>query len=211
MPKLSQQPKLPNQSNKEPFVESPDIENLLIFLNLLFFPTCQVRVVWFYVSHFSSFFSFSFSSSSSSSFSCDHVSSVWRAGPQPRLCEFSVACRTSTAILWVQCGVPDLNRDPVSSVRRAGPQPRLCELCGVPDLNRECVSSVWRAGPRPRLCEFSVACRTSTAILWVQCVRRYGGRYVRRYVRKSVKRYVRKNVKWSVRRYVRKNAKRYVR
>ena len=27
----------------------------------------------------------------------DPVSSVWRAGPQPRSCEFSVACRTSTA------------------------------------------------------------------------------------------------------------------
>ena len=27
------------------------------------------------------------------------VSSVWRAGPQPRSCEFSVACRTSTTIL----------------------------------------------------------------------------------------------------------------
>ena len=49
---------------------------------------------------------------------------VWRAGPQPRSCEFSVACRTSTAILCSQCGVPDLNRDHVSSVWRAGPQPR---------------------------------------------------------------------------------------
>ena len=27
----------------------------------------------------------------------DHVSSVWRAGPQPRSCEFRVARRTSTA------------------------------------------------------------------------------------------------------------------
>ena len=73
----------------------------------------------------------------------DLVSSVWRAGPQPRSCEFSVACRTPTASPWVQCGVPDPNREPVSSV--------------------------WRAGPQPRSREFSVACRTSTAILWVQC------------------------------------------
>ena len=29
----------------------------------------------------------------------DPLSSVWRAGPQPRSYEFSVACRTSTAIL----------------------------------------------------------------------------------------------------------------
>ena len=57
--------------------------------------------------------------------------------------------RISTTILWVQCGMPDLNRDPVSSV----------------DPNRELVSSVWRAGPQRRSCEFSVACRTPTAIL----------------------------------------------
>ena len=49
-----------------------------------------------------------------------------------------MACRTSTAILRVQCGVPDLNRDPASSV--------------------------WRAGPQPRSCEFSVACRTSSIV-----------------------------------------------
>ena len=90
------------------------------------------------------------------------VSSVWRAGPQPRSCEFSVACRTPTAILRVQCGVPDPNCDPASSVWRAGPQLRSCEFsvacrtptasswvqCGVPDPNRDPVSSVWRAGPQ---------------------------------------------------------------
>ena len=88
--------------------------------------------------------------------------SVWRAGPQPRAREFSVACRTPTAILRVQCGVPDPNRDLVSSVWRAGPQLRSCEFsvacrtptaimrvqCGVPDPNRDPVSSVWRAGPQ---------------------------------------------------------------
>ena len=68
----------------------------------------------------------------------DPASSVWRAGPQPRSCEFSVACRTPTVISWVQCCVPDLNCDPASSV--------------------------WRAGPQLRSCEFSVACRTSTVM-----------------------------------------------
>ena len=53
----------------------------------------------------------------------DPVRSVLRAGPQPRSCEISVACRTSTAILRDQCCMPDLNRDPVRSVLRAGPQP----------------------------------------------------------------------------------------
>ena len=110
-----------------------------------FFPTCQVRVVRFYVSLFSSssssssFSSFS-SASSSVSLSCrESVCSVWHVGPQLRSCEFSVACRTPTAILRVQCGMPDPNRDPASSV--------------------------WRPGPQPRSCEFSVAARTPTAIL----------------------------------------------
>ena len=123
-----------------------------------FFPTCQVRVVRFYVS----LFSFSFSSflllppppvvlllvgsqlrscecrtpTASSWVQCgvpdpnrDPASSVWRPGPQPRSCEFSVAARTPTAILWVQCGGPDPNRDPVSSVWRAGPQVLCQKIC----------------------------------------------------------------------------------
>ena len=155
------------------------------------------------------------------------VSSVWRAGPQPRACEFSVACRTPTAIPWVQCGVPDPNRDPVSSVWRAGPQPRSCEFsvacrtsttilwvqCGVPDLNRDPVSSVWRAGPQV-LCqkncqkEWQKICQKECQkICQKKCQKDMSERYVRRYVRKNVKRYVRKNV----RRYVRKNVRRYVR
>ena len=96
---------------------------------------------------------------------CLSVASMWCAGPQPRSCEFSVACRTSTAILWVQCGVPDPNREPVSSVVACRtPTASTWVQCGVPDPNRDPVSSVWRAGPQPRSCECSVACRTSTAI-----------------------------------------------
>ena len=48
---------------------------------------------------------------------------VLRVGPQPRTCEASVACRTSTAIVCGQCCMLDLNRDHVSSVWRVGPQP----------------------------------------------------------------------------------------
>ena len=78
-----------------------------------FFPTCQVRVVRFYVS-LSSFFS-----SPPLLLSC--------AGPQRRSCVCSVPRRTSTAILCVQCSAPDLNGDSVCAVFRAGPQPRSCE------------------------------------------------------------------------------------
>ena len=82
-------------------------------------------------------------SSASSSFSSSFSASSCLPRHQLRWCVLSVPCRTSTAIMWAQCSVPDLNRDPVSSV--------------------------FRAGPQPRSCEFSVPRRTSTAILWGQC------------------------------------------
>ena len=149
------------------------------------FPTCQARVVRFYVSlpSSASFFFFSSAPPPPLLLNGDAVRSVLRAGPQPRSCEISVPRRTSTAILWDQCSAPDLNRDPVRSVFRAGPQPRSCEIsvprrtstailwdqCSAPDLNRDPLRSVFRAGPQPQSCEFSVPRRTSTAILWDQC------------------------------------------
>ena len=101
--------------------------------NRLSFPTCQVRVVRFYVSLDLLLLLRLLLRSSASSFvsssvaSCDDVWSVFRVGPQQRSCEFSVPRRTSTAILCVQCSAPDLNRDPVRPVFRAGPQPRSCD------------------------------------------------------------------------------------
>ena len=111
----------------------------------------------------------------------DPLSSVWRAGPQPRSYEFCVACWTPTAMLWVQCGVLDPNREPASAV--------------------------WRAGPHLRSCEFSVACRTSSIVsenfsermtedmserMTEDMSEEMSKGYVRRYVKKNVKRYVRK-------------------
>ena len=101
-------------------------------LEMHFFPTCQVRVVRVYVSLFLHRLLLRL-----------FLLLVVLLVPRLRPCECSVACRTATAILWVQCGVPDLNRD------RA--------------------SGVWRAGPQPRWCVVSVACRTSTAIMGGQC------------------------------------------
>ena len=119
--------------------------------------------------------------SSSSSINWDSLCSVWRAGPQWQLgsSQFSVACWTPTAILWVRCGVLDPNRDLMSLVWRAGPQPRYCKFsvacwtptaivrvqCGVLDPNRDIACWVWRAGPQPRYCVLSVACWTSERVV----------------------------------------------
>ena len=160
------------------------------------------------------------SSSSSSSFSFSASSCLSRH--QLRWCVLSVPCRTSTAIMWAQCSVPDLNmqRSGEFSVPRRTSTAIPWVQCSAPDLNRDPVSSVFRAGPQPRSCEASVPRRTSTAILWVQCsapdlnrdpVRPVfrAGPQPRQDVRKNVKRYVRKNVRQNVSKYVRKNVSRY--
>ena len=67
-----------------------------------FFPTCQVRVVRFYVS-------------------CLLSSSP---PPQRRPSTHSVLCRTSTTTIHAQCSLPDLNHDHPRPVFPAGPQPR---------------------------------------------------------------------------------------
>ena len=85
------------------------------------FPTCQVRVVIFYVNSRS--FS-SFSSSSSPDLNYDDHSRVFAAGPQPRPATPSVRCRTSTTSIHAQCSLPDLNHDHPRPVFAAGPQPR---------------------------------------------------------------------------------------
>ena len=118
-----------------------------------FFPTCQVRVVRFYVScrlllpppasSSSSSSSLSSSSSSLSSSNCDPRSTVFSAGPQPRPSKPSVPCRTSTTTIPAQCSLPDLNHD--------HPRP------------------VFPAGPQPRPSTPSVPCRTSTASIHAKC------------------------------------------
>ena len=134
-----------------------------------FFPTCQVRVVRFYVSCLLLLSSSPplllsspplllsspplLSSSSCSTaihaqcalpdLNHDHPRSVCPAGPQPRPSPPSVPCRTSTASIPAQCSLPDLNHDHPRSVCPAGPQPR----------------------PSPP----SVPCRTSTASIHAKC------------------------------------------
>ena len=138
-----------------------------------FFPTCQVRVVRFYVSCLLLLSSPPLLSSSPLLLS---------SPPAP--------CRTSTTTIHAQCALPDLNHDhhrPVfpaglnreypRPVFPAGPQPRpstpsvpcrtstttIHAQCSLPDLNREYPRPVFPAGPQPRPSTPSVPCRTSTA------------------------------------------------
>ena len=145
------------------FLEDPDHFRFLSFLS--YFPTCQVRVVRFYVSCFllvlvlllllpllvllllllSSLLSSPrlLSSCSLPDLNHDHPRPVFPAGPQPRPSMHSVLCRTSTTTIHAQCSLPDLNHDHPRPVFPAGPQPR----------------------PSPP----SVPCRTSTTTIHAQC------------------------------------------
>ena len=136
---------------------------LLVLHWCVFFPTCQVRVVRFYVSCLplllpsapafrssclplllpSASPASSSSSSSSSSSNCDPRRAVFSVGPQPRPSMLSVPCRTSTTTIHAQRSLPDLNHD--------HPRP------------------VFPAGPQPRPSAPSVPCRTSTTTIPAQC------------------------------------------
>ena len=119
-----------------------------------FFPTCQVRVVRFYVSLLRLLLLLRL-------LRC-------RAVQRPvSTCDRHVQCQPATAIIGAQCSLPDLDRDSRRPVFPAGPQPRLSAL-SVP------------CGPQPRLSVLSVPCRTSTARRYVKKnIRKNVSRYVR--------------------------------
>ena len=92
-----------------------------VMSSCVFFPTCQVRVVRFYVSCLllSSPLLSSSSCSTAIHAQCalpdlnhDHPRPVFPAGPQPRPSTPSVPCRTSTASIHAKCSLPDLNLGP---------------------------------------------------------------------------------------------------
>ena len=113
------------------------------------FPTCQVRVVRFYVSCLLLLSSPLLVSSPLLLSSPPPPAqprpsmTVVSAGPQPRPSTLSVPCRTSTTTIHAQCSLPDLNHD--------HPRP------------------VFPAGPQPRPSTPSVPCRTSTASIHAKC------------------------------------------
>ena len=104
-----------------------------------FFPTCQVRVVRFYVSCL--------------------VLLLLLSSPPPLvvlLLSLSSSSSCSTATRDPQCSLPDLNHDH----RRQ---------CALPDLNHDHPRPVFPAGPQPRPSTPSLPCRTSTTTIPVQC------------------------------------------
>ena len=161
--------------------------------NTVFFPTCQVRVVRFYVSCFllvlvllllvllllvllvlllllllASLLLSSprlLSSCFLPDLNHDHPRPVFPAGPQPRPSTPSVPCRTSTTIIPAQCSC----RTSTTTIHAQ---------CSLPDLNREYPRQVFPAGP-----------------------------HVGRYGTKNVQKKVRKNVRKNVRRYARRYAR----
>ena len=100
------------------------------------FPTCQVRVVRFYVSCLL----LSSSPLLLLLLNRDPRRTVFSVGPQPRPSTPSVPCRTSTTTIPAQCSLPDLNHD--------HPRP------------------VFPARPQPRVSTPSVPCRTSCRKIW---------------------------------------------
>ena len=143
-----------------------------------FFPTCQVRVVRFYVS-------------------CLPLPLLLPSAPpafrlaclllvllvQLRSAIHIVRCRTSTTTIHAQRSLPDLNHDHPRPVFPAGPQPRpsapsvpcrtstttIPAQCSLPDLNHDHPRPVFPAGPQPRPSTPSVPCRTSTTTIPAQC------------------------------------------
>ena len=111
-----------------------------------FFPTCQVRVVRFYVSCLPSSSCFSFLLLSSV-LNYDHLRQVFPAGPQSRPFTPSVPCPTSITTIHSKYSPPDLNHD---HPRPVSPRRTSTTTIHAPDLNRDHPRPVFRPGPQPR-------------------------------------------------------------
>ena len=125
----------------------------LLWLATSWFPTCQVRVVRFYISCLLLLSSPRLLSSSPLLLlllNRDPRRTVVSVGPQPRPSTPSVPCRTSTTTI-------------TASVPCRTSTTTIHAQCSLPDLNREYPRPVFPAGPQPRPSTPSVPCRTSTA------------------------------------------------
>ena len=129
--------------------------------HFLFFPTCQVRVVRFYVSCFLLVLVLLLLLSSRPPSPPPLLSSPLLSSSPLLVSSPPAPCRTSTTTIHAQCALPDLNHDHPRPVFPAGPQPRVsgpsvpCRTwtttihaqCSLPDLNREDPCQVFPAGP----------------------------------------------------------------
>ena len=122
------QQRLFNSQRETYFLLKPDAPKTNAFhvkdvvnIEPFFFPTCQVRVVRFYVSCLL----LSSSPLLLLLLNRDPRRTVFSVGPQPRPSTPSVPCRTSTTTIPAQCSLPDLNHDHPRPVFPAGPQPRV--------------------------------------------------------------------------------------
>ena len=141
----------------------PMLFKLATLPSSVFSPTCQVRVVRFYVSWLPPPSAAFCRLPPPPDLNHDHPRQVIPAGPQPRPSMPSVPFRTSTARIHAKCSLPDLNRENPRQVFPAGPQPRpstpsvpcrtstarIHAKCFLPDLNRENPRQVFPAGPQP--------------------------------------------------------------
>ena len=153
--------------------------------NTVFFPTCQVRVVRFYVSCL-------LLPPPASCLVLLLLLLLSSSPPRPPCHPCRPRRPRPTATRDPQCSLPDLNHDHPRPVFPAGPQPRpstpsvpcrtstasIPAQCSLPDLNREYPRQVFPAGP-----------------------------HVGRYGTKNVQKKVRKNVRKNVRRYARRYAR----
>ena len=155
---------------------------------VFFFPTCQVRVVRFYVCCPS----FLLHSSSSSSFL---LPPRLRRRPRRPLRQMS----------------PDVNMDLQNAVGSAGPQQQAPDCSGQRRTSTgECSSGLGNAGPQPG----SSGADWATPDLTRGRPERTGQRRTsaaRRYVRRCVRNMSEKNVRKNVRRYVKRNVRKNVR
>ena len=115
-----------------------------------FFPTCQVRVVRFYVSRLLPPPSAFRRLPPPPDLNHDHPRQAFPAGPQPQESTPSVPCRTSTARIHAMFPAGPQPRPSTPSVPCRTSTATIHAQCSLPDLNRE--------NPRQ-----SVSCRTSTA------------------------------------------------
>ena len=139
--------------------EMVNILNMNMF-EFTYFPTCQVRVVRFYVSY-------SFSSPfSSSSASCQLPMAMFPPGPQLKAPDGSVPTHTSIASPRRQCSHTHINRELPMAVFPPGPQlplNRELPMAAFPHLNRELLMAAPPPGPQPRAPNGSIPTPTSTA------------------------------------------------